>query len=169
VTSPRTYEQREIKPLRPSPTLTTRTTTTLLLLLLLLHALLLALLLLLSMFERVALLPVDDVTPNEHLPREDPFMAASKPIGARRRLRDGSRSGDGGEQLPAQARSSANQRGRGQVFEPAELRSPSGRRRAASIDDDNDNDDGPRLLPRLGDDKPPSRQPASPGTDELFA
>jgi hypothetical protein len=50
VTSPRTYEEREIKPLRPSPTLTTRTTTTLLLLLLLLllRPLLLALLLLLS-------------------------------------------------------------------------------------------------------------------------
>jgi hypothetical protein len=153
VTSPRTYEQREIKPLRPSPTLTTRTTTTTLRLL---HRpLLLALLLLLSMFERVALLPVDDVTPIEHPPREDPFMTASKPIGARRRRRDGSRSGDGGEQLPAQSRSSANQRGRGQVFETAELRSSSRRRRAASIDDDDNDVDGPRLSPRLGVDKPP--------------
>jgi hypothetical protein len=63
VTSPRTYDKQEIKPLRPSPTLRTRTTTTTTLLL---HrSFLLALLLLLSKFELVALLPADDDFPNE--------------------------------------------------------------------------------------------------------
>jgi hypothetical protein len=147
VTSPRTYEEREIKPLRPITNLTTRATATtlllLLLLLLLLHALLLTHLFLLSMFERVALLPVDDGAPNRHPRRRTPSRrrrnrARCTPTTASRRRR-----ATACTYTPAT--SNAIRRAEYGIFEPPRLSVKPSSGRAASIDADDDDGGGPRV------------------------
>jgi hypothetical protein len=138
VTSPRTYEERKFKPIRPCRQTLTTLLLLLLLLLLALHPLHLAHLLLLSMFELVALLPVDDGTPNEHPRGRIPSWrrrnrARCTPTASRRRRATAC--------AYTLATSSAIRRAEYGIFESPRLSvKPRSTRwgRAASIDEDDD-------------------------------